>query len=43
MGGRDIDNLKEVGYKLKVVSCSVEKLMIISYLIHGVHECHEIL
>ena len=36
MGGRDIDDLKEVGHKLKKVSCGVEKLMVLSHLIWGV-------
>ena len=33
MGSRDSDNLKEVGCKLRKVSCSTEKLVILSYLI----------
>ena len=41
MGGRDIDDLKEVGHKLKIVSCDVEKLMVLSYLIQGACEHHE--
>ena len=38
MGGRDIDDLKKVGCKLKIVPCSVEKLMILNHLIQNLCE-----
>ena len=33
MGGGGIDNLEEVGHKLQVVYCDVEKLIILGYLV----------
>ena len=36
MGGRGIDDLKEIGYKIKTVSGSVEKLFIFTNLFHNV-------
>jgi hypothetical protein len=41
MGGGELDDLKEVGCELKIVSCSVEKLIIPGYLIWGVREHSE--
>ena len=38
MGSRDVDNFKEVGYKLKVVTCSMEKLIILDHLIQSICE-----
>jgi len=33
MGSRDVDELKEVGCEIEIVSCSVEKLVILCYLV----------
>lgn len=35
MGCRDIDKLKEVGYKMEIVLCSVKKLRVPSFLFWG--------
>jgi len=40
VGGRKLDDFKELGGKLKVVSCGLEKLVIPSYLIRIINNMY---
>jgi hypothetical protein len=42
VGSRDIDEIKEVCCKMEVVSCSMEKLIVTSYLVFRTFEHYEL-